>query len=148
MTDRTEKGQFAKGYSGNRNGKPKGARNKATLAALELLEGEAENLSRKAVEMALDGDTTALRLCLERIAPPSKERPLNGFELPTISDAKSALDALNTVAQRLAGGELLPSEAAAICNVLEQYRRHFETTELQRRIDALESTLKRRNNNG
>ncbi len=55
--------------TGNR-GKPKGARHRATLAALELLDGEAEALTRKAVELALEGDTTALRLCLERMAPP------------------------------------------------------------------------------
>ncbi|WP_443217147.1 DUF5681 domain-containing protein [Seohaeicola sp. 4SK31] len=53
-------------------GKPKGARHKATQAALALLDGEAEALTRQAVTMALGGDTTALRLCLERIAPPRK----------------------------------------------------------------------------
>jgi hypothetical protein len=50
-------------------GKPKGTRHKATRAALALLDGEAEALTRQAVTMALEGDTTALRLCLERIAP-------------------------------------------------------------------------------
>jgi len=144
MSERNEKGQYPAGTSGNLKGKPKGARNKATLAALSLLEGEAETLSRKAVELALEGDTTALRLCLERIAPPAKERPLESFELPNIENLKSVLDALQKVAQQLAGGELLPTEATAICNVLEQYRRHYETTELQSRLDALETTLKQR----
>ena len=54
---------FAKGVSGNPAGRPVGSRNKATLLALQLLEGEAEALTRKAVEQALEGDTTALRLC-------------------------------------------------------------------------------------
>lgn len=67
---------------GNR-GKPKGARDKATLAVLKLLDGEAEALTRKAVELALAGDTTALRLCLERIAPPRKDAPVK-VELPDI----------------------------------------------------------------
>ncbi len=39
-----------------------GARHKATVAAEALLDGEAEALTRKAVEMALAGDGTALRL--------------------------------------------------------------------------------------
>ena len=69
------RGQFKPGQSGNPKGKPKGARHKATLAALELLDGEAEALTRKAVDLALEGDTTALRLCLERIAPPARMRP-------------------------------------------------------------------------
>src|SRR3954452_2997748 len=50
-------------------GRPAGARNRATLAALALLEGEAEALTRRCVELALAGDTTALRLCLERLLP-------------------------------------------------------------------------------
>lgn len=66
---RTSTGQFAAGNPG----KPRGTRHKATQAALALLDGEAGALTRKAVEMALAGDTTALRLCLERIAPPRRD---------------------------------------------------------------------------
>ena len=61
---------FKPGQSGNPLGRPKGARNRATIAAEALLDGEAEALTRKAIELALDGDTTALRLCLERLMPP------------------------------------------------------------------------------
>jgi hypothetical protein len=66
-----------KGQSGNPSGRPPGARHKATVAAEALLDGEAEGLTRKALEMALDGDTVALRLCLERILPPRRERPVH-----------------------------------------------------------------------
>jgi len=144
MKKRTTGGQFAKGHSGNKSGKPKGTRNKTTLAALSLIEGEAEALSRKAIEMALEGDTTALRLCLERIAPPTKERPLSNFELPSIENMKGVLTAIELIAHRLTEGKLLPSEAKAICNVLEQYRKHFEMTELQTRLEEVENTLKLR----
>jgi hypothetical protein len=144
MNERTKTGQFSKGYSGNQSGKPKGARNRATLLALELLEGESEALSRKAIALALDGDTTAIRLCLERVVPIVKERPLDAFELSQIVDQKSALNALETVVEKLAAGEILPTESAAICRVLEQYRKHFETTELTNRLAALEHTLKAR----
>ena len=65
-------GRFAAGNSG----RPAGARNRATMAALELMDGEAEALSHKAIEMALAGDTVALRLCLERVAPPRKDAPV------------------------------------------------------------------------
>lgn len=60
---------FEKGQSGNRDGRPQGSRNKATLAVEALLEGEAEALTRKAIERALEGDIQALRLCLERVCP-------------------------------------------------------------------------------
>jgi hypothetical protein len=61
--------QFQKGQSGNPHGKPKGALNHATRAAQMLLDGEANAITRKCIEMALAGDTIALRLCLERIVP-------------------------------------------------------------------------------
>ena len=60
------------GQSGNPTGRPKGARNKATLAAEALLDGEAEQITRKAIEKAKAGDMVAIRLCLDRIAPPEK----------------------------------------------------------------------------
>lgn len=65
---------FPKGVSGNPAGRKAGTRNRATMAAEALLDGEAEALTRKAVELALQGDTVALRLCLERLCP----RDVNG----------------------------------------------------------------------
>ena len=70
-------------------GRPKGARHKATLAAEALLDGEAEGLTRKAVEAALGGDMAALRLCLDRIVPPRRERPIN-FRIPPLKSAEDA----------------------------------------------------------
>src|SRR5829696_2810004 len=73
-------------------GRPKGARHKATLAAEALLDGEAEGLTRKAVELALSGDTVALRMCLERVVPARKDRPVS-FSLPDIQTAADAVKA-------------------------------------------------------
>jgi Family of unknown function (DUF5681) len=60
---------FEKGRSGNPLGRRVGCRNKTAIAAAALLASEAEALTRKAVERALVGDPTALRLCIERILP-------------------------------------------------------------------------------
>jgi len=57
-------GQFKPGQSGCPGGRPKGALNKATLASQALLDGEAEALTRKVVELAKNGNRVALRLCL------------------------------------------------------------------------------------
>lgn len=64
-TDGQQAGRFRKGQSGNPAGRPRGARNSATLAAEALLDGEAEALTRKAIQMALAGDivTTSERRC-------------------------------------------------------------------------------------
>ena len=82
---RDQGGRFAPGFSGNPAGPPRGTRHKATLAALALLSGEAEGLTRTAVKMALAGDVTALRLCLERLVPPSPEA-LVSLDLPPLGD--------------------------------------------------------------
>ena len=82
-TGRKQDGKFTNGRSGNPSGRSQGSRNKVTLAVEELLGGEAEALTTKAVELALEGKTTALRLCLERICPPRKDRPVS-FDLPTV----------------------------------------------------------------
>jgi hypothetical protein len=74
---------FTPGTSGNPSGRPKAARNRATVAAEAFLGGEAAALTRKAIDLALAGDVTALRLCLERLVPPRKDR-LVAFDLPAL----------------------------------------------------------------
>ena len=68
--------RYKPGQSGNPTGRPKGARNKATVAAETLLEGEAETITRKCIDLALEGDLVALRLCLSRIVPAKRERTI------------------------------------------------------------------------
>jgi hypothetical protein len=115
-------------------GRPKGARNKATLAAMALLEGEAEALARKAVELALAGDTVALRLVLDRLLP--RERAVR-IALPMRSprDLDRATGAIQSA---LAQGRVTVAEAGAMAQLVEARRRVLETTELERRLAALE----------
>src|SRR5258705_118225 len=77
-----DRDSFQKGRSGNPKGRPKGSRNAATLACEALLDGQAEALTQKAIQMALDGDPVALRLC-----PPRRDRPVS-FPLPPITGAQ------------------------------------------------------------
>src|SRR6056297_1198507 len=121
-------------------GKPKGTRHKATRAALALLEGEAEALSRKAIETALGGDTVALRLCLERIAPPRKDAPVQ-FDLPPMQSATDAAKAAASVLEAVATGDLTPTEGAHVMQLVETYRRTLETSELETRLTALEAGI-------
>ena len=83
--------RFARGNSFGR-GRPQGSRNKATIALQALLDEEGEQITRKAIEMALAGDSTALRLVLERLVPPVRERRLS-LELPKIETPAGVLAA-------------------------------------------------------
>jgi hypothetical protein len=113
---------FRPGQSGNPRGKPKGVRNRATLAAEALLDGEAEALTRKAVEMALAGDVMALRLCLERLVPPRKERPLS-FALPPLASVEDTAKAIGGVLAALAQGLVTLGEASEAIELIERCRR-------------------------
>ncbi len=139
MTEETGKEQpkagkrgFSPGVSGNPNGRPKGSRNKATLAAEALLEGEAEALTRKAIERALEGDATALRLCLDRLVPPRRDRP-TPFDLPTLKEAADARDAFAAIIAATAEGELTPGEAATLAKLVADFAAVDDATDGVRR---------------
>ncbi|HMD66915.1 MAG TPA: DUF5681 domain-containing protein [Stellaceae bacterium] len=128
---------FEKGKSGNPGGRRRGSRNMTTLAAAALLEGESEALTRKAVEMALAGDPTAMRLCMERVLPPCRERTVK-FRLPPVEGTltgdscgpsfRDVSRAMNAVTSALAHGEITPGEAERIAGVVETFVRAIETT--------------------
>jgi hypothetical protein len=128
---------FAPGHSGNPNGRPKGARNKATIAAEALLDGESEAIARKAVEKALEGDITALRLCLARVLPPRRDRSV-AFELPNIATIADAREASSAVLAACAEGSLAPREAADVMALIATHLKTLELTEIEARLTALE----------
>ena len=129
--------KFTSGQSGNPGGRPKGSLNKATLASQTLLDGEAEALTRKVVELAKEGNPVALRLCLERLLPPRKDRPVS-FTLPRIEGAQDIVKALGAVLEAVARGEITPGEGQTLTAMLDGYRKGLETADLEARVTALE----------
>jgi hypothetical protein len=133
--------RFQKGRSGNPAGRRPGSRNKATIAAAKLLAGEAEGLTRKAVEAAFAGDAMALRLCVERILPVCRERPVK-FKLPPIESPADIAACMKAVTSALAGGEITPGEAGRIAGVVDTFVRAIETSDFEQRLQELEEKLK------
>ena len=134
---------FTKGQSGNPTGRPKGARNRTTMAVEELLEGEAAAITRKAIEMALGGDSMALRLCMERVAPLRRGKPVR-FDFPPVEQASDVSAALGGILKATSLGELTPDEAATIAGVLEAKRKAIETVDIEVRLAALEKATEGR----
>ena len=131
---RNTDGKFA---AGNR-GRPKGSRNKATIAIEGLLEGQAEALTQTAISKALGGDSIALRLCMDRIAPPMKDKPVV-FPLPRMHGAMDASEAAGSVLSAVSDGTLTPMEGTRVMDLIDSYRRTLELTDIEYRLKALES---------
>ena len=129
------------GQSGNPRGSVRGSRHKASLIAESLLEGECQRLTRQAIKLALDGDTTALKMCLERILPPARERPCL-FKLPSMSTAADAAACMARVLEGIASGEILPVEGAALSSTINGYVKILEAAEFEARLLALEAREK------
>jgi hypothetical protein len=102
-----------------------------------LLEEESEALARKAVEMALGGDAAALRLCLDRLIAPRRERPVP-FALPPINGADDMAAAMAAVARGVADGTLAPAEAFAISQMVDTFVRAIDARGFERRLRRLE----------
>ena len=136
-TERKQK-LFRRGQSGNPSGRPVGARNRATLAMEALLDGEAEAITRKAVELAKAGDGPALRLCMERIMPARRDRPIS-FRLPHLEKAADAVKANAALVEAVAAGQLTPAEASELSKLVESFIRAIEVTDIQDRLAKLEA---------
>jgi hypothetical protein len=128
---------WPKGSSGNPAGKPKGTRNKATLLAVAVLEQDVEAIAKVVTAAAKGGDLQAARLVLERLVPPTRERPVS-MTLPDTSTTDGICNAQEAILSAVAAGELLPTEGTVLSNIVEQRRKAIETQELEQRIAALE----------
>jgi len=135
--------KFRKGQSGNPSGKPKGCRNATTILFDELLKANAKALIEKAIQMAKAGDGPALRLCIERLAPARKDRPV-WFDLPKMKEARDAVEASAAIVAAVAAGELTPTEAAELSKVIDSYARTLQAEEFEERISKLEKAVEAR----
>jgi hypothetical protein len=132
-------GRRGRPFAAGNPGRPKGARHKSTLAIEALLEGQATAIGQKCVEMALAGDTTALRLAMERIAPTRRGRPVR-FALPALDTAADLPKALGAVLAAVAEGSLTPDEAVSLAQIVEVRRRAIELVEIDARLAVLEQS--------
>lgn len=129
--------QFKKGQSGNPKGKPKGAKDKRT-ALRELLKPHAPKLVKRAVDLALDGDTTALRMCLDRLVPPLPA------ESPAV-EIKAKPDDLAKAGQAILGeafaGKISPSVAQQLLRSLHTHIQVTKVEKVEKRLEAIEERL-------
>src|SRR5450759_6030478 len=114
---------FAKGNGGRKVG----SRNRATLLADALPEGEQEELVRKGIELAKAGDPQMLKFFLDRILP--KDRPVK-IDLPPIESRSDLTAAYAAIVQTVGAGEITPSEGSAVAALLASIARFIDDVEV------------------
>jgi hypothetical protein len=131
-------GRFQPGQSGNPAGKPTGTRARSTILAEKLMLGDEREIVASVIKAAKSGDMTAARLVLERIAPIRKGWAIT-LALPVTDSAAGVADAMSAVVEQMASGEVTPEEATAVIGILDAKRKAIELTEIEARIQALET---------
>ena len=131
-------GRFVKGGGG----RPRGSKNKATVAIEAIFEGEAERIGRRTVELALAGDPTALKIVMDRIAPVRRGRPLQGLARRSNESSVEAL--LRAVLE----GELTPEEGKDVVGMIESAARIAATKVLAEQRQEQMEALRRAGESG
>ena len=135
QADRDLTGRWVKGQSGNPEGRKPGVsdwRNKYR----EALDTAAPEIINSIISAALQGDSTAQRICMERLIP-----PLKATDSPVTVPLSGGLgEQGRVVLQSIADGELTPGEAESVFRSLSAQAKITELSELEKRIEALETT--------
>jgi len=137
-TTRKQRGRpFSKGRSGNPAGRPVGARGRAAAFTEALMDSEATEIVRKAIAKAKAGDSVCLRICIDRILPPRRDRTVQ-FDLPQLESAADAVRAMSSVLVAVASGELTPSEGETISGIVATWMQSLQISDFEQRLARLE----------
>jgi hypothetical protein len=131
---------FQPGESGNPAGRPPGARNKKALAVEALLDDESEEVMRKLIGLAKVGDEVALRLCVDRMLPRRRERPVP-LQLPRIRTDDDVRAAIDRITEALGEGEVTPREAADLLKFVDGASWTLQSSDVVARLDRIETRI-------
>ncbi|MBK5275157.1 MAG: hypothetical protein JJE30_08905 [Desulfuromonadales bacterium] len=105
--------KFKPGETGNKNGRPPGTPDKRSQLR-EQLQSRAGDLVTKCVEMALAGDSTAMRICMERLIPGLKAQS----EIVTLDISGEPSEQAAQVVSAAISGTITPDAAEAVMRLL------------------------------
>ena len=134
-----ERGKY-KGVRPPNSGRRPGSRHKVTIMAQALIDGAADRVINKLIEMAESGDTAAAKAIVDRICPPRKVAPVQ-IDLPTIDSAESAKQAITIIIDAQAAGELTADEADGLLRSVRAWVDANAVSELEAKVNALTEAL-------
>ena len=128
---------FVKGQSGNPAGRPRKPRSNSTRAIQLLLDGEAQALTCKAVELALEGNTAALRMCLDRLMVPRRDRAV-ALAMQQVRDAGDLAPAMAAIMTAAGRGEISPGEGLGYARLVDVLLKAIDAHGFEQRLQELE----------
>lgn len=128
-------GRWKPGQSGNPGGRPK-----RIGQVRALLEHKREELVKKAIELALAGDVAALRLCMERLAPPLRPTT-EPVEIPGLAQASTLTEKCQVIVSAVGNALISPTVGSELLSAMGNLAKALEVDELARRVAALEASL-------
>ncbi len=130
--------QFIKGQSGNPAGRPKGSGLSAQLRA--AIEQDAPSIIKTMIEQAKAGDMQAAKALLDRVLPALKPES-QAIHLPELVAADTMAEKARAAIDAAGAGAVSPSAASDLVSAIAGLAKIIETTELQKRLEALELLL-------
>ena len=130
---RDTQGRFTPGNPG----KPRGARRRISRQAEALFQDECAEVARAVLTAAKNGDMSAARLVLERVAPARKGAAVE-IGLPPVHGAGDVPRALAALLAAVSEGRVSPEEAASVASLIEIQRRAIELADIETRLTVLE----------
>lgn len=130
-------GKFVKGQRANPAGRPKGIEDKR-LIYKRFLEKHSDDLVKKALELALDGSETMLRLLIDRILPAKSSETLQ--KLP-LDPSKTTLEQFSSLIEALRDGTISTADATQIASIIQVGAKIEENALLREEIEELKQQI-------
>ena len=130
--------KFQRGQSGNPAGRPKGSGIAGELR--KAITDSAADSVQTMITNAKAGDMQAAKALLDKVLPTLKPEAL-AVLLPDMVEADTLSAKAEAAIDAAGAGELSPSAASDLVSAIAALAKIIETTELQKRLEALEQLL-------
>ena len=144
MPTRNEKGQFLPGHKPKSNSR-KGKKNKSTLILEKLGGDRADELLEKLFELAMEGDSTSLKILADKLWPNVKSSPVR-FKLPPVEKVEDLPLLTAALLSAVSEGKVAPDAASQIAALIQSHVKSVELNSQQVELDRLRGIIDVTNN--
>lgn len=132
---------FEKGVSGNPAGRPQGARNRSTALRDLISDDQSEAILNTMIKAAMDGNLTAARYLLDRVAPALHSQSIM-IDLPPIETVEAGAQAIDATLKAVGQGDITLNEAKEIIELIKDRIKLIETVSFEQRLLKVEQEIR------